>query len=133
MPELFSTDWARKYKEVWNSSEGIADQLGQSNFNSIIAFGIDGENAPRIVFDIDNGQIVSLGDAVDGTPNWDIRAAKEDWAVMMKKPPGLMRLGLAYTSRKLKFKKGDYAVMIKDPSLSTAFVKCFALMSKALQ
>jgi len=133
MPELFSTAWARKYKEIWNSSEGIADQLGQSNFNSIIAFGIEGENVPRVVFNIDNGLIVSQGDPADGSPNWDIRAAKEDWAIMMQKPPGLMRLGLAYTSRKLKFKKGDYAVMIKDPGLSTAFVKCFALMSKALQ
>ncbi|VAW68346.1 hypothetical protein MNBD_GAMMA10-1038 [hydrothermal vent metagenome] len=132
MPELFSTDWAQNYKEIWNSSEGIADQLGQAGFNSIIAFGIDGERMPRVVFVIANGQIVSSDRHSEAVPNWDIRAAHEDWANMMKKPPGIMRLGLAYTSRKLKFKKGDYAVMIKDPGLSTAFVKCFALMGRAL-
>jgi len=64
--------------------------------------------------------------------NWDLRASVDEWLALVAKPPGLMKLGLAYTSRKLKFKKGDYAVMIKDPRLSTAFVKCFALMGKAI-
>ena len=43
-----------------------------------------------------------------------------------------MKLGIAYTSRKLRFAKGDYATMIKDPSLAGAFVKSFALMGKVL-
>ncbi|VAW62011.1 hypothetical protein MNBD_GAMMA11-583, partial [hydrothermal vent metagenome] len=95
MPELFSVDWAQKYKEVWNSSEGIADQLGQANFSSVIAFGIDGESAPRVVFTITDGQIVSSGGPAGEILNWDIRAARGEWEQMMKKPPGLMRLGLA--------------------------------------
>ena len=132
MPELFSTDWAQNYKDVWNSSEGIADQLGQADFNSVVAFGIDGESEPRVVLTISNGQIVSAGSPAGEALNWDIRAAEDEWIALVKKPPGLMKLGLAYTSRKLKFRKGDYAVMIKDPGLSTAFVKCFALMAKAL-
>ena len=56
---------------------------------------------------------------------------KAEWAKLLEKPPGLMRLGLAYTSRKLKFKKGDYAAMIKNAHLANAFVKCFALMRQA--
>ena len=51
---------------------------------------------------------------------------------LIVKPPGLMKLGIAYTSRKLRFTKGDYATMIKDPSLARAFVKSFALMGKVL-
>lgn len=132
MPELFSTDWAQKYKDIWNSTDGIAEDLSRSGFNSVVAFGIDGEAEPRVVLTISNGQIMSAG-IHNGQPlNWDLRASPEEWAALVAKPPGLMKLGLAYTSRKLKFNKGDYAVMIKDPSLSSAFVKCFALMGKAV-
>ncbi len=130
MPELFSDDWAAKYKELWNSNEGIAHELEKSNFNSIVSFGIDGEENPRLVLTISNGSVVAANSYKGEKLNWDLRASQTYWDEVVAKPPGLMRLGLAYTSRKLKFKKGDYAVMIKDPSLSTAFVKCFALMNK---
>ena len=132
MPELFSDDWANNYKEIWNSSEGIAQELGQSNFNSVVAFGVDGEEAPRVVLNISDGQIITASSFQGESLNWDLRASLDEWVSLVAKPPGLMKLGLAYTSRKLKFKKGDYSVMIKDPRLSTAFVKCFALMGKAL-
>ena len=132
MPELFSADWAKKYQDIWNSDEGIAKQLGESGFTSTVAFGIDGEDSPRVVLKIANGQIISAGAHHGEVANWDLRASAEEWKSLVTKPPGLMKLGLAYTSRKLKFNKGDYAMMIKDPSLSTAFVKCFALMAKAL-
>lgn len=132
MPELFSADWAQKYKDIWNSNEGIADELGKSGFNSVVAFGVDGEEAPRVVLTISNGIIMSAGSPKGESLNWDLRASADEWKTLVQKPPGLMKLGLAYTSRKLKFKKGDYAVMIKDPGLSVAFVKCFALMAKAL-
>ena len=132
MPELFSEDWASKYKDIWNSSDGIAHELGKSNFNSVVAFGVDGEDAPRIVLTISNGEVVSAGVHKGEAINWDLRASLDEWITLVTKPPGLMRLGLAYTSRRLKFKKGDYVVMIKDPRLSTAFVKCFAIMGKAI-
>ncbi len=132
MPELFSIEWAQKYREIWNSNEGIADELGQVGFNSIVAFGMIEEEEPRCVLTISNGQLISAAPSRGEKINWDLRADAEYWKHLMEKPPGLMRLGLAYTSRKLKFKRGDYAAMIKDPRLSGAFVKCFALMGKAL-
>jgi len=132
MPELFSTDWAQKYKDIWNSNEGIAEDLGRKGFNSVVAFGIEEEVEPRVVLTILNGQIMTAGMHNGEELNWDLRASPKEWDALVAKPPGLMKLGLAYTSRKLKFKKGDYAVMIKDPALSTAFVKCFALMAKAV-
>lgn len=132
MPELFSSEWAQNYKAIWNSNEGIADDLGRKGFNSTVAFGMDGEAEPRVVLTISNGQIMSAGAPRGETLNWDLRASSEEWETLVNKPPGLMKLGLAYTSRKLKFNQGDYAVMIKDPALSAAFVKCFALMGKAL-
>ena len=132
MPELFTNDWTTNYKDLWNSNDGIAEEPGRSNFNSVVAFGIDDEDEPRVVLTISNGQIIDAGTPNGELINWDLRASKDNWMALVIKPPGLMRLGLAYTSRKLKFKKGDYAVMIKDPRLSTAFVKCFALMGKAV-
>jgi len=131
MPDLFSAEWANSFKELWNSSEGIVGQLKRSGFNSVVAFGVDGEDKPRCVFTVKEGQMISIGGSSDETIIWDLRAKSEDWVSWMSKPPSLMKLGLAYTSRKLKFNKGDYAAMIKDPGLSGAFVKCFELMARA--
>jgi hypothetical protein len=132
MPDLFSLEWAERYKDIWNSSEGIAADLGRIGFNSVVAFGVEDEDEPRCVLTVSNGQVVHIGPHNSETINWDLRASDEYWQHLLEKPPGLMKLGLAYTSRKLKFKKGDYAVMVKDPGLSAAFVKSFALMNKAL-
>lgn len=132
MPDLFSQQWADKYKEIWNSSEGIAEDLAKIGFNSVVGFGIEGEDSPRCVLTITDGQVIHIGDHKGEVIKWDLRASEEYWSHLLEKPPGLMKLGLAYTSRKLKFHKGDYAVMVKDPSLSSAFVKSFALMNKAL-
>lgn len=132
MPELFTNEWIDNYKKLWNSDEGISKELALSGFNSVVAFGIDGEDHPRCVLTIFNGEVIAAGEYKGENTNWDLRAKLVGWEYLLKKPPGLMKLGLAYTSRKLKFKKGDYAVMVRDPSLSAAFVKCFALMSKAI-
>ena len=37
-------------------------------------------------------------------------------------------MGMAVTMGKLKFEKGDFGAMIKDPRMATPFVKSFALM-----
>jgi hypothetical protein len=37
-------------------------------------------------------------------------------------------MGMAVTMGKLKFVKGDFSAMIKDPRMATPFVKSFALM-----
>lgn len=132
MPDLFSLEWAENYKNIWNSNDGIAEELSRIGFNSIVAFGAVGEEEPRCVLTISNGQIIRIGSYNGETINWDLRASDEYWLHLLEKPPGLMKLGLAYTSRKLKFNKGDYVAMVKDPSLSVAFVKSFALMNKAL-
>jgi len=131
MSELFSNDWAQRYKDIWNGPQGIADELGRAGFSSVVAFGMDGEEPPRCVLVISQGKIMTAGPHKGENIVWDLRADKDEWQQMMDKPPGLMKLGLMYTSRKLKFKKGDYAHMIKDPALAGAFVKCFALMAQA--
>lgn len=132
MSELFTRDWAQRYKEVWNGPQGIAEELAAAGFTSVVAFGLDNEEQPRCVLTISNGLVINAGPPKGEQIIWDLRADAEEWKKLLEKPPGLMKLGLAYTSRKLKFRKGDYASMIKDVHLASAFVKCFALMQQAM-
>ncbi|MDH5388166.1 MAG: SCP-2 sterol transfer family protein [Gammaproteobacteria bacterium] len=130
MSELFSKEWAQAYKDAWNADEEITSALHKASFTSIVAFGLQDEDAPRFVMSIDDGFVASIDLKPENEIEWDIRATQENWLSLVVKPPGLMKLGIAYTSRKIRFKKGDYATMVKDPSLAGAFVKSFALMSR---
>jgi len=130
MAELFSDEWAQAYMNAWNADEDITKSLERAGFNSIVAFGFPDEDDPGFVMTIENGKVVSTSQKSQDDIKWDIRATKDNWLALVAKPPGLMKLGMAYTSRKMRFKKGDYATMIKDPSLAGAFVKSFGLMAK---
>ena len=132
MADLFSNEWADAYKDAWNSDEDITSSLARAGFSSVVAFGLPDDDMPAFVMTIQNGTVSSINTAAVDDIKWDIRATMDDWISLIIKPPGLMRLGIAYTSRKLRFKKGDYATMVRDPSLAAAFVKSFALMGKVL-
>ncbi len=130
MADLFSNEWARAYMDIWNSDTDITSMLRNAGFSSVVAFGYQDEAAPRFVMTIENGSVVSVDVKPDDEIKWDLRAGQDFWTGLISRPPGLMKLGIAYTSRKLRFNKGDYATMVKDPGLAGAFVKCFALMGK---
>ncbi len=132
MADLFSNEWAQSFKDAWNADEEITASLQHAGFNSVVAFGMPENDEPSFVMIIENGVVASVNTASVDDIKWDIRATVEDWLSLIVKPPGLMKLGIAYTSRKLRFRKGDYATMIRDPSLAGAFVKSFALMGKVL-
>ena len=132
MADLFSDEWAQAYKDAWNADEEITASLQRAGFNSVVAFGLPDAAEPAFIMSIQNGLIASVNKTALEDIKWDIRATKDDWLSLIVKPPGLMKLGIAYTSRKLRFLRGDYATMIKDPSLASAFVKSFALMGKVL-
>lgn len=132
MPEIFSNEWSETFKDLWNSDEELTSSLQRAGFCSVVAFGFPDSEHPDFIMTIDNGRVISTNDGNFDAIKWDIRATKDNWLSLVVKPPGLMKLGIAYTSRKLRFATGDYATMIKDPSLAGAFVKSFALMGKAL-
>lgn len=132
MADLFSKEWAQSFKDAWNADEEITTSLQRAGFSSVVAFGLPETNEPSFVMVIENGKVSSINAASEDDIKWDIRANADDWLSLIVKPPGLMKLGIAYTSRKLRFRKGDYATMIRDPSLAGAFVKSFALMGKVL-
>jgi hypothetical protein len=132
MADLFSTSWAQAYMDEWNADPEITSTLQKAGFSSVVAFGLPDDNEPAFVMAIENGLVASINNIAAEDIKWDIRAHTDVWLSLIVKPPGLMKLGIAYTSRKLRFKKGDYATMIKDPSLAAAFVKSFALMGRVL-
>ena len=131
MADLFSSEWMNSFKEQWNAEPDLSDALAKINFNSVIGYGFEGEDTPRGVLVVENGKATS-GEIYNGqTLSWDLRASFDNWNKWMAKPPGMMGLGMAYTSRKLKFKVGDYAAMIKDPRMATPFIKSFTVMGRA--
>ncbi len=132
MADLFSDEWAQAFKDAWNADEEITASLQRVGFDSVVAFGLPDDDVPAFTMTIKSGLVSSINTASVDDIRWDIRATKDNWLSLIVKPPGLMKLGIAYTSRKLRFVKGDYASMIKDPSLASAFVKSFALMGKVL-
>jgi hypothetical protein len=59
-----------------------------------------------------------------------MRADMDDWLKWVKKGIGMMGMGTAFATGKLKFKVGDYKSMMKDPRMANPFVKSFGLMQK---
>jgi hypothetical protein len=130
MAELFSAEWMSGLMAQWNADPELADALAKIGFDSVIGYGFDGEPQPRGALSVENGRAVSAGAFEGQELNWDLRASPENWQKWMQKPPGMMGLGMAYTSRKLKFEVGDYAAMIKDPRMAGPFIKSFAAMGR---
>jgi hypothetical protein len=130
MADLFSEEWMTRFQEEWNKEPDLADALAKINFTSTIAYGIEGEENPRGVLVVENGKAVK-GAAFGGEElSWDLRASEDSWNKWIAKGLGMMGLGMAYTSRKLKFKVGDYGAMIKDPRMAKPFIKSFSVMGR---
>jgi len=127
---MFNADWMNKFHEAWNAEPGLADALQQINFNSVIAYGFTGDDKPTGFINVENGYVVASGEYNGEAMNWDLRASADQWEKWAKKPPGMMGLGVAYTTGKLKFLVGDYGAMIKDPRMAGPFIKSFAVMAK---
>ena len=108
MSELFSDEWMKSFQTVWNADAGIAAELEKIGFKSTIGYGFKGDEL-----------------------NWDLRADKPTWEKWIAMPPGMMGLGIAYTSKKLQFLVGDYGAMMKDSRVAGPFIKSFAAMGKA--
>lgn len=130
MADLFSDAWMKSFMEQWNAEPELSNALAEIGFNSVIGYGLpDGE--PVGVLTVENGVAVS-GEAYNGqTLNWDLRATTDQWKKWMAKPPGMMGLGTAFATGKIKFNIGDYSAMVKDPRMAGPFIKSFSVMGRA--
>lgn len=130
MSTPFSAEAMNQFKNLWNSDAALTAELSSAGFNSKIGYGLIGDVAPSGVIHVEAGYVTYAGAFAGEELDWDLRADEETWGEWFVKSPSLMGLGLAYTSRKLKFVKGDYATMVKDPRLAGPFVRSFELLSK---
>ncbi len=128
MAALFSDDWMVDFGNAWNDESELGDALNKIAFNSVIGYGYDGEAAPRGYIKVENGYVTAAGAFGGQALNWDLRASAADWEKWCKSGIGMMALGLAYTTGKLKFKVGDYGAMIKNPAMAGPFIKSFSVM-----
>jgi hypothetical protein len=130
MTELFSSEWMQAYGEQWNADPELAGALAKIHFNSVIGYGFEDAPTPAGVLTIVDGQVIAAG-PYEGQPlNWDLRADRQHWQQWLTKGLTMMGLSMAYMTRKLQFKVGDYAAMIKDPRMAGPFIKSFAVMAK---
>lgn len=130
MAEMFSDEWMKAYMEEWNQEPELSGELEKIGFKSTIGYGFDGEDQPRGVLVVENGKATAAGTYENQELNWDLRATPDSWKKWLAKGIGMMALGMAYTSRKLKFLKGDYMAMIKDPRMAGPFIKSFTVMGR---
>lgn len=130
MTMLFSSEWMAAFQSAWNAEPELASALERIGFNSVIGYGLPGEPNPRGVMVIENGKSVAAGPYQGQSLNWDLRANEDTWVKWLASPPGMMGLGAAYTTGKIKFLVGDYAAMIKDPRMAGPFIKSFQVMAK---
>ncbi len=130
MAELFSDEWMKQLKDAWNAEPEVKDRLAEIGFNSVITCGFKDEEQPRGVFVVENGECVRAGTYNGEEPDWDMRADKKDWMKWVEKGIGMAGMGMAFTTGKLKFLKGDFKGMIKDPRMAGPFVKSFGLMKQ---
>lgn len=130
MADLFSDEWMKTFGEQWNQEPELADALEKISFNSNIGYGFDGDAQPTGVLVVKNGKVVEAGAYSGQELNWDLRATADNWNKWRAKGIGMMGLGTAYATRKLKFIVGDYGAMVKDPRMAGPFIKSFTVMGR---
>ena len=130
MADLFSDEWMKSFQAIWNADPELKDALAAIDFNSVIGYGMPGEDTPRGYINVVQGEIVDAGTYTDQALNWDIRASDANWEKWLAKGVGMAGLGMAVTTGKMKFLVGDFKSMVKDPRMAGPFIKSFAAMGQ---
>ena len=130
MLKLFDSAWMNKYKDEWNKDPYLAKSLSEICFSSVIGYGFPDEDKPRACIVIEDGYVIEAGNYINQELNWDLRAKEGHWNEWIKREVGSTGLGLAYTTGKLKFIEGDYKSMIRNPAMSSPFIKSFSAMGR---
>lgn len=131
MTKIFTPAWLECYKQAWNADTDLVGGLARLGFDARIGYGYPETDSPSVVVHINDGRIEAAGPYAGEPLDWDLRASGEDWDGWMSMPPGLLALSVAYTEHRLRFRRGSYASVIKNPRLAHPFVRSFAAMSAA--
>ncbi len=130
MADLFDDEWMKSFQGIWNGDPALKDALAEIGFNSVIGYGVPGDDNARGFIDVQNGEVVAAGAYDNRELSWDIRAEQKSWEKWLSKGIGMAGMGMAVTTGKMKFKTGDFKAMIKDPRMATPFVKSFEAMGQ---
>lgn len=130
MNKLFSKAWMEAYAQDWNRDEDMARALADAHFDGVIGYGYIGEDKPRGVVHVVNGNVVYAGAHNAEALDWDLRARLEDWEDWLTKGFGIAKLGISVSAGKLKFLKGDYRRMVRNPALAGPFLRNFEVMAR---
>lgn len=130
---VLTRDWVQAYVDEWNDDASFVETLAEAGFSARVAYGMSDEAGPRAVLKVHNGRVVQAEPMSEKPTDWDLRADNDQWRRWLQEPPGLFALGIAFTSRGLQFRSGDYSSMIKNPPIAGSFVHSFVLMSRAFQ
>ncbi len=130
MADLFDDEWMKTFQGIWNAEPDLKDALAEISFNSVIGYGMPGDDAPRGFIDVQNGEVVAAGGYDGRELSWDIRADQKNWEKWLNKGIGMAGMGMAVTTGKMKFKTGDFKSMFKDPRMAGPFIKSFAAMGE---
>lgn len=131
MAEIFTPPWLDCYKDAWNRDADLVASLERIGFEATIGYGFPDSQQPVAVIRVRGGQIVATGPFQGEELDWDLRASPGDWKRWVSIPPGLLALSMAYTENRLRFRRGSYSEVVKNPRLAHPFVRSFVAMSAA--
>jgi hypothetical protein len=131
MSLMFTREWIESFANAWNGDPEMVRPLSEARFSAIVALGLANHEDPFALLEVNDGRVARAGvfnPANSPKPDWDLRAALEQWQVWKKEGLGLNGLGVAVSSGKLQFRAGDYRKMIRNPQLATAFLRFFRIL-----
>ncbi|KAG2392197.1 hypothetical protein C9374_012449 [Naegleria lovaniensis] len=130
---MLTDRFMKRLQELWNADSSIPSTLKSIHFNANVGYGYQGDENPTTVLIIKEGTASEAKMYQGESLDWDIRCTKENWEYYMKNGLGLTALASAYSMGWMKFLKGDYFAMIKNPSMIGPFIKSFELMSQVFK
>lgn len=131
MAELFSKEWTDNFMVFWNEEPELIKPLEKARFTQVIGYGFDKQDKPEAYVSVENGKIISAGLYTDQKLDLDVRCGKSQWKKWIKKPPGMVSMGMAFTAGKIKLKVGDYKTILKDSRVGSSFIHSFSVMARA--
>jgi hypothetical protein len=131
MAELFSKEWVSNFMHQWNAEPDLIKPLEKAGFSSVIGYGFDKEDKPAAYVSIENGKITDAGLYEDQKLDLDVRCGKSLWKKWLKKPPGMVSMGMAFSAGKIKLKVGDFKAIMKDSRIGSSFIRSFTVMARA--
>jgi len=130
MHPLFSAAWMETLAAAWNTDGKMLDNLMENGFDAEIGFGFTDHQRPSGYLKISGGAVTVAGLHGHQSLDWDLRASEENWQLWLTQGFGLNRLGFATATGKLRFVKGNYRQMIRNPSMARPFLRVFELMGE---